>query len=153
MNAKAEPLATTSLMSLPSVFAMYPKIEIVIVAWLYGANRIIDDIRKMDIWMPKLMQYYWKLCWYVVTPIAIAFLLVVGFVGKKPLSYGKPDDYKLYPRGIQALSWLIPIACVMLIPVFGAYQIMRRYKKGQTLGWALFQSTPKWGPPRALLSK
>ena len=128
-------------------------IEVVIVAWLYGANRIIDDIRKMDIWMPKLMQYYWKLCWYVVTPIAIAFLLVVGFVGKKPLSYGKPDDDKLYPRGIQALSWLIPIACVMLIPVFGAYQIMRRYQKGQTLGWALFQSTPKRGPPRALLSK
>ena len=128
-------------------------IEVVVVAWLYGGNRMIDDIIKMDIWMPKIMQIYWKLCWYFVTPILITFLLVVGFIGKKPLKYGKPDDDVPYPTGIQALSWLIPIACVMLIPFFAVYQILLRHRKGKKLGWALFQTTPRWGPPPSFLSK
>ena len=70
-----------------------------------------------------MMLYFWKLCWYLVTPIAIAFLLVVVFIEKQLLSNGTPDDDKLYKRWIQALSWLIPIACVILISVLGAYQV------------------------------
>jgi len=128
-------------------------VEVLIVGWLYGGNRIIDDILKMDIWMPKLLQYYWKLCWCFITPIIMTFILIMTFVGKKPLSYGKPLDDIQYPTGIQALAWLIPIAAVMLIPGFAALQIIIRYRRGETLGWSLFQPTQNWGPPESLLRK
>ena len=128
-------------------------IEVMIVAWLYGGNRFIDDILKMEIWMPKLLQYYWKLCWCFITPIAMIFLLIMNFIGKKPLRYGKPLDDIEYPAGIQALAWLIPIACVMLIPAIAILQVIVHHRKGEPLGWSLFQPTPKWGPPESLLRK
>ena len=125
-------------------------VEVVIVSWLYGGNKIVADIRKMEIWMPKILEYYWKMCWYLVTPIALIFLLIMQFINTKPLTYGPPVDDQL-PVGIQAMAWLIPITCIMLIPVCGLYQIIVRYRNGKPLGWCLFKPTDNWGPPNSFM--
>ena len=122
---------------------VYAIIELVIVSWLYGTNRFCENIKEMEMKIPKVMLFYWKACWSFITPITLALLLVISFVKHQPY---KSNDY-VYPNNIQALGWMISISSLMLIPMVAIYQVIIRQNKGKKLGWALIQPTRHWGPP------
>lgn len=122
-------------------------LESIIVAWIYGVNNIFEDIKKMGMRIPKVFEYYWKICWSLITPGLILFLLIMNFVNHKPFSM---DGY-VYPDGIQVLAWIIPSSCVIIIPIVGIYQIIVLYRKdtqfqlySKHIGNALFQPSPNW---------
>lgn len=122
---------------------LFALIEIVIVSYSYGANNFFADINKMEIKIPKPLEYYWKWCWCFLTPVSILFLIIMQFVEFEPYSY---DGY-VYPIGIQVLAWLIPSTSVVIILLIGIYKI--GYYRG--CGWdlkTLFHPTEKWGPQR-----
>ena len=50
----------------------------------------------------------------------------------------------LWPSGIQALGWLIPLTSTIMIPIIGMYQVWTRHRQGEPLGLALFRTTPDW---------
>ena len=128
------------------VFAV---IELVIVSWLYGIDRFCENIKEMEMKIPKVMMYYWKACWCFITPITLIVLLIIAFVKHKPYS---SNDY-IYPGGIQALGWMISFSSLLLIPIVGFYQVFIRQRNGKELGWALFQPTRHWGPSNAIKRK
>ena len=128
------------------VFAI---IELVIVSWMYGINRFCDNIKEMEIKIPKFMMYYWKACWCVITPLTLGVLLIIQFVKHKPY---KSNDY-VFPDGIQALGWMISFSSVLIIPIIAVYQVIIRQKRGKDLGWDLIQPTRHWGPSNAIKQK
>ena len=126
-------------------------IEVIIAAWLYGGNTVMKHIKEMEIWMPKILECYWKLCWFFITPVLLTTLLLMKFINAKPLTYDPPLNEE-YPPGIQALAWLLPITSIVIIPAFSIQHIVTSYRTGNSLGWSLFRPTSNWGPPEYLFS-
>lgn len=124
---------------------LFALIELIIVSWLYGANKFWDNIKEMELKIPKFMELYWKACWCFISPALMAILLIVKFVKFEPY---KSNKY-IYPPNIQALGWLIALSSVMCLPLVGAYKVYTRIKKGKKLGMALIRPTKRWGPPES----
>ena len=128
---------------------LFAMIELIIVSWLYGVNRFWDNLKEMELRIPKFMEIYWKVCWCFISPALMAVLLIVKFVKLEPY---KSNDY-IYPPNIQALGWLISLSSVMCLPLVGAYKVYTRVKKGKKLGMALLRPTKRWGPPESTRKK
>lgn len=45
--------------------------EVAAVAWVYGCNNIIKNMVEMTINLSKVAQWYWWICWTILTPIAL----------------------------------------------------------------------------------
>ena len=98
----------------------------------------------MEIKIPKFLEYYWRACWCVITPVMILFLIVMKFIQFQPYHYG---DY-VYPDGIQALAWLIPSTSVVILPLISIYQIGYYRGKGYCFK-ALLHPSQNWGPQKS----
>ena len=71
------------------VFAI---IEVTLVAWGYGADNFLANIKEMGMNLPTPMKMYWKICWCYITPVLLSFLVIVKFVQHEPI---KSVDYKI----------------------------------------------------------
>ena len=57
-------------------------LEVVIVAWLFGADRMLGLMQsQMDIWIPGPLRLYWRLTWRYLSPLCI---VVSGGAGSSP---------------------------------------------------------------------
>ncbi len=121
---------------------LFALIEVVLVSWLYGADRLFDNIKEMEIRMPIVLKWYWKICWQFVTPITLITLIFFYFRFHEPVAYGK---YTFEPP-VQGLGWLLGVSTFLLIPTVGAWNLYKRLRKGKPLGWAILRPTPKWRP-------
>merc|ERR1712038_1979616 len=121
------------------VFAI---IELILVSWLYGVDNFLDNIREMKMNLPKPVEWYWKICWTVVTPLLLTLVLVLQFVFAEDVKYG---EYK-FPEEVQALGWIIGCTSTAFIPGIGIWQYIRRNRKGKNIGLAMFKPTHRWGP-------
>jgi len=133
---------------------LFAIMELVLVAWMYGADRLMENIHEMGIlrtdkassafskYFTIGMKWYWKICWCFITPILLSVVLVLQFVFTKPVSY----KGETFPDDIQALGWLCGVFSVLFIPAITVYQYVRRYRKGKDIGWAMFKPTRRWGP-------
>jgi len=121
------------------VFAI---IELILVSWLYGVDNFLDNIREMKMNLPKPVEWYWKICWTVVTPLLLTLVLVLQFVFAEDVKYG---EYK-FPEEVQALGWIIGCTSTAFIPAIGIWQYIRRNRKGKNIGLAMFKPTHRWGP-------
>ena len=43
-------------------------VEVVLVSWIYGVDKIFDHIEEMEIHIPYYMKWYWRICWKYLTP-------------------------------------------------------------------------------------
>ena len=116
-------------------------IEVVMVSWLYGITNFLNDIKTMGIKIPKVLEFYWRFCWRLVTPISILFLIIMQFVQFEPYQYGS----YIYPIGIQILAWLIPSTSVVIILLIAIYQIGFIRGRGSDL-IMLLRPSCEWGP-------
>ena len=121
---------------------LFAILELILVAWLYGANRFMDNIREMNINLPRPVELYWKVCWMFVTPALLTVVVIMQFIYAEPVAYGK----YVFPGEIQALGWIISCTSAVLVPGIGFWRLYKRYKKGKPIGLAMFRPTPRWGP-------
>jgi len=121
---------------------LFAIIELILVAWMYGVDNFMDNIREMKMNLPKPVEMYWKICWMFVTPLLLTVVLVLQFVYAEEVKYGQYT----FPDEIQALGWIIGCASTIFIPAIGAWQYYRRYRKGKDIGLAMFKRTPRWKP-------
>jgi len=121
---------------------LFAIIELILVAWLYGVDNFLDNIREMKIHLPKPVELYWRICWQFVTPILLTVVLVLQFVFAEEVKYG---DYT-FPPAIQDFGWVIGCASTAFIPGIAAWQYFRRHKKGKNIGLDMFRPSPRWGP-------
>jgi len=105
-------------------------VEVILVAWVYGAEKFLGNIKEMSVPMPRVFFYYWKLMWIVVSPIILITITILAWVNPTPLRFSDKDDP--YPEGVQAVGWLMeftPTAIAILYPLW----VIKRYReKGYT---------------------
>ncbi|XP_034942351.1 sodium- and chloride-dependent glycine transporter 1 [Chelonus insularis] len=93
--------------------------ECILVAWVYGANRFLDDIQHMIGPRGKCWKFFWTWMWKVVTPAALFFILFFNWVEYEPLSYGA----YIYPKWADVAGWIVGLLPVMVIVLFAIFQL------------------------------
>lgn len=92
-------------------------LEVLVIAWLYGVDRFLEDIRRMVGWSGAEAWYgahrrYWSTMWRWVTPGLLLVILVASGLDYAPLSYGGVA----YPRWANSVGWAVSGLSVVCIP-------------------------------------
>ncbi len=96
-------------------------LEIVCVGWLYGAERVIEDLHAMGVHLAPGTAFYWRVCWRYLTPAVLTLLLFSSWlnIGGLSLEVGA----KPYPFVIQMLGFAITLSTILWIPAMAAVQL------------------------------
>ncbi|XP_023681631.1 sodium- and chloride-dependent creatine transporter 1 isoform X2 [Paramormyrops kingsleyae] len=93
--------------------------ECMVVAWVYGADRFMDDVARMIGYHPLP---YMKWCWSFVTPCVCVGIFLFHVVNYKPLTY---NSSYVYPWWGEALGWGLALSSMLCIPVTVLYKLLR----------------------------
>uniref|UniRef100_A0AAX7W7R3 Transporter n=1 Tax=Astatotilapia calliptera TaxID=8154 RepID=A0AAX7W7R3_ASTCA len=106
-----------------SVTDMFPNAKLNLYAcicsigWIYGADRLYDNIEDMIGYRPwPLMKH----CWLYVTPAVCLGTFVFSIVKYKPLKFNKTY---VYPTWAYALGWFLGLFCVLLVPLWIIFKV------------------------------
>ncbi|XP_043223107.1 sodium- and chloride-dependent glycine transporter 1-like isoform X1 [Amphibalanus amphitrite] len=94
--------------------------EILVVAYVYGVERFLDDIKVMLGFYP-FHYVWWKWSWRVITPALVTGILVFTWIDYTPLKYGDYD----FPLWANLLGWLISFTSVAMIPLLAVIKVYR----------------------------
>ncbi|KAI1892894.1 hypothetical protein AGOR_G00138220 [Albula goreensis] len=111
--------------------------ECVVVAWVYGADRFMDDVARMIGYRPLP---YMKWCWSYITPLVCVGVFLFHVVNYKPLTY---NSTYVYPWWGEALGWGLALASMLCIPISVFYKLLRC--KGSLRERWQHLTTPVWG--------
>lgn len=93
--------------------------EAIAVSWIYGIDRLRDDIREMIGFAPGI---YWRTCLKFFAPAFIWVIIVYGLIAYKPLS---ADDPEKYPWWTDVIGWGMAGSSMIMIPFVAIYKIIR----------------------------
>ncbi len=113
-------------------------VEIVLLMYVYGHRRVFGNVAEMGMQLPRFSKVYFLGTWVFLTPLALAFIVVVTWVRFTPCFY---DDY-VFPDWVQAIGWLMPTTTVAIVAAGGLLEYLRRPRP---LG-EMLRPTGKWGP-------
>lgn len=85
--------------------------ECILVAWVYGANRFLDNVQQMIGPRGRLWRFFWTWMWKVITPAALFFILCFNWVEYEPLRYGT----YVYPKWANVLGWVISMLPILVV--------------------------------------
>ncbi|XP_069045665.1 sodium- and chloride-dependent creatine transporter 1 isoform X3 [Lepisosteus oculatus] len=92
--------------------------ECVVVAWVYGADRFMDDVARMIGYRPLPFM---KWCWSYITPCLCVGIFLFHVVNHRPLSYS--SSY-VYPWWGEALGWALALSSMLCIPLSVLYKLL-----------------------------
>ncbi|XP_053329603.1 sodium- and chloride-dependent neutral and basic amino acid transporter B(0+)-like [Spea bombifrons] len=117
-------------------------LEITGICWIYGGNRFIEDIEMMIGKKHWSFWLWWRICWFVITPLLLMAILIWSLVTFENPKHGSIE----YPEWGIAIGWCMIIFCIIWIPILAGIKIfkskgtfLQRFKK-------ICQPTPEWGP-------
>ncbi|KAM7344241.1 glycine transporter [Cochliomyia hominivorax] len=118
--------------------------ECVLIAWIYGSQRFLNDIQGMIGKHSKGWIWFWSIMWRFITPATLLFILFFNWVEYKPATYGQ----YVYPLWADAVGWIIGLLPVLVIFMVAFKQI---YTGPPHLGIKdrivyLLKPTEEWGP-------
>lgn len=111
--------------------------ECVVVAWVYGADRFMDDVARMIGYRPLP---YMKWCWSYITPLVCVGVFLFHVVNYEPLTY---NSRYVYPWWGEALGWALALSSMLCIPISVFYKLLRC--KGSLRERWQHLTTPVWG--------
>ncbi|TMS16848.1 Sodium- and chloride-dependent creatine transporter 1 [Larimichthys crocea] len=111
--------------------------ECVVIAWVYGADRFMDDVARMIGYQPLP---YMKWCWSYITPFVCVAVFLFHVVNYKPLTYNTVYTYPLWG---ELLGWALALSSMLCIPVTVLYKLLRC--KGSLRERWQHLTTPVWG--------
>ncbi|KAK3539409.1 hypothetical protein QTP70_006464 [Hemibagrus guttatus] len=92
--------------------------ECVVVAWVYGADKFMDDIARMIGYRP----FPWmKWCWSFLTPCVCMGIFVFQLVNYKPLTY---NNVYVYPWWGEMIGWFMALSSMLCIPISVVYKLL-----------------------------
>ena len=115
-------------------------VEVLVVGWMYGAERLLQDLDKMGMSIHPIMKIYWKICWKFTTPLVLFALVVFSWINFGHVIF---EEY-VYPIKIQILGYFITGCTLIWIPIFTIVEVN---KKGIRELHLLLHPTAEWGRP------
>ncbi|XP_020648737.3 sodium- and chloride-dependent creatine transporter 1 [Pogona vitticeps] len=111
--------------------------ECVVVAWVYGADRFMDDIACMIGYRP----FPWmKWCWMFLTPLVCLGIFLFNVAYYKPLIY---NNSYIYPWWGEAIGWGFALSSMLCVPLTALYKLIRA--KGTLAERWHHLTQPIWG--------
>ncbi|XP_069115318.1 sodium-dependent proline transporter-like isoform X1 [Argopecten irradians] len=111
--------------------------EVVCICYVYGINKFRRDVEMMLGKTSPIIWGYFYITWCCITPIAIAFIVIMMAINYMPAYLG---DYT-FPSFAEALGWLMALSPVLLILIGFVVQSIRKGGVRNAL-----RSEPHWGP-------
>ncbi|PIO06880.1 hypothetical protein AB205_0059930 [Aquarana catesbeiana] len=117
-------------------------LELVAVIWIYGGNRVILDIEMMLGKKHWIFWLWWRVCWYFVSPVLLAAILIWSLVTYEATGYGGV----VYPKWAIILGFLMVVFCLIWIPVIAIVKVVQA--KGNIFQRiaSCCRPTENWGP-------
>ncbi|XP_070197949.1 sodium- and chloride-dependent glycine transporter 1-like [Littorina saxatilis] len=107
--------------------------EIICLIYVYGFKNFSEDIEMMVGHKPNI---YWLATWIVITPVTIAFIIIIGAVQQTDASY---SGY-MFEGWVQGIGWVMVVVPIAAIVIVGIVQLFRYGYPGA------FKPQPTWGP-------
>ncbi|KAH8286191.1 hypothetical protein KR054_003993, partial [Drosophila jambulina] len=108
--------------------------ELIAVGWIYGTKRLCQDAEYM---LNIKTSVYYRICWSIVTPLAMIIILVYTLVTMKPLTYnGREFPLGFQSRNIFYFGFRSFLKVLFFITVFG--WALTAFILGQLVYWALY---------------
>ncbi|XP_075043326.1 sodium- and chloride-dependent neutral and basic amino acid transporter B(0+)-like isoform X2 [Mixophyes fleayi] len=117
-------------------------LELIAVIWIYGGNRVIMDIEMMIGKKHWIFWLWWRACWYFISPVLLAVILVWSLVTYEPSTYGGV----VYPRWAIILGFFIVVFCLIWIPVIAVVKIIQASGNIFQRIVSCCRPTENWGP-------
>lgn len=119
-------------------------IECILIAWMYGSDRFLNDIQSMIGRRSRVWVLFWSTMWRYVTPAALLFILFFNWVEYKPASYGT----YVYPTFYNAVGWFFGLLPVIVIIITAIGEIIYGPKNMTVMQRIRFLLRPtcEWGP-------
>eukprot|EP00088_Acartia_fossae_P026331 TRINITY_DN27144_c1_g1_i9.p1 TRINITY_DN27144_c1_g1~~TRINITY_DN27144_c1_g1_i9.p1 ORF type:complete len:677 (-),score=225.64 TRINITY_DN27144_c1_g1_i9:321-2351(-) len=118
--------------------------EVFVLAWVYGTNRIIRDLKFM---MHRELGVYWRFCWTYLIPLTLTSILAYTIIFYEPVKYAKVE----LPLGAQLVGWAMFVTGLLAIASFMVFEFVRlggwRRKFGGG-GGGMFSPMVTWGPSK-----
>ena len=119
-------------------------LEVVAIAWVYGADNFIDRIEEMGMtWQMQrpngVLRWFWKIMWMFVTPVVLAAITILAWYDHQPLHY---EDYE-FPQSIEIFGWFVelgPLFFVFAVPIYDVVKMKRKGYNWSYIGSALFKA-------------
>ncbi|MBN3295131.1 S6A13 protein, partial [Amia calva] len=93
-------------------------LQSVCIAWIYGADRLYDNIEDMIGYRPwPLIKY----CWCYITPLICSATFVFSLVKYTPLKF---NNSYVYPWWGYAVGWYFTLSSTLLVPLCMIYKLM-----------------------------
>ncbi|PIK39735.1 putative sodium-dependent serotonin transporter [Apostichopus japonicus] len=92
-------------------------LEPIIVTWIYGVRRFMNDIYSMLGLKPSL---YWVVCWCFVSPAFLIFVVIFSLLSYTPLQF---NGY-VYPKWSVILGWCLASSSIACVAVFATYKFL-----------------------------
>ncbi|CAM5174380.1 unnamed protein product [Eretmochelys imbricata] len=93
--------------------------ECVVIGWVYGADRFMDDIACMIGYRP----FPWmKWCWMVLTPLICLGIFLFNVAYYKPLIY---NQTYVYPWWGEAIGWAFALSSMLCLPLTALCKLLR----------------------------
>ncbi|XP_043243346.1 sodium- and chloride-dependent glycine transporter 1-like [Amphibalanus amphitrite] len=123
-------------------------IEVVLVAWLYGAEDLLEKMQtEMEIPIPRFLYYYWFVMWKFVTPLVLFLITIMTFVQYEPASYGSGPSKIEFPPWVNLLGWLMAATPIVIVIGVGIYVYHKKVRSGEGYSWMdLLRPTDEWCP-------
>uniref|UniRef100_A0A803TBD2 Solute carrier family 6 member 8 n=1 Tax=Anolis carolinensis TaxID=28377 RepID=A0A803TBD2_ANOCA len=111
--------------------------ECVVIAWVYGADRFMDDIACMIGYRPSSWM---KWCWMFLTPLVCLGIFLFNVAYYKPLIY---NNSYTYPWWGEAIGWGFALSSMLCVPLTALYKLIRA--KGTLAERWHHLTQPIWG--------
>ncbi|XP_018602395.1 sodium- and chloride-dependent GABA transporter 2-like isoform X2 [Scleropages formosus] len=92
-------------------------LQSICVGWVYGANRLYDNIEDMIGYRPSSVMKY---CWQYCTPFICTATFIFSLIKFTPLKFNNVYEY---PWWGYSIGWFFTLSSTLMVPLFMVYGI------------------------------
>ncbi|TPP60534.1 sodium-dependent proline transporter [Fasciola gigantica] len=113
-------------------------IETIVIAYFYGARRLLNDVEGMLGPMHRITRIWWCLAWCLLVPLMILVIIISTFVTH--VNQAK-ERLKQFPLWAIAVGWVIACLSFVQIPIMAGVAVIKH-----GFDWSkLFLPNTEWG--------
>ncbi|XP_061778570.1 sodium- and chloride-dependent neutral and basic amino acid transporter B(0+) isoform X2 [Nerophis ophidion] len=117
-------------------------LEILGVVYIYGGNRFIMDAEMMLGQKNTSYWFWWRVCWFFISPGVILVILIWSLLTFTPPTYGTVH----YPVWALALGWCMVAFILLWIPAIAAWKLIKAQGNAAERVKSLCSPSEKWHP-------